>query len=408
MGEDRNQAIRTYFLENSGRAELGDANPLFAGRDEVLNAILRSAERLSRSAGPMANLSTVVYGAPGSGKSELLAQLRERLNALKTDSPVAVVSGGAELLTEAAAFGGAVYEQLGHETKGRLRDKFRWDVGTLTLGPIGISAHRENGAPPISQSARIRKVALDLDSGAHRPVIVLLIDEAQARLREARSNPDNFVLDFHMGEVPLKVLPVYAGLGNTPGALSECDVSRLGDDMRHPMSRLSDPDLAAMAGDALNALTGQAPDTIRRWSDEIVNHAQGWPMHLSHVLKAVAGKSAPNWSLDDRGFRDAMTGAERKRTLYYSDRLYACPELKPSFYAAWASLLKDGRPVDESDIARSLNVSDQAAETLARRAVGAGLLEPGPYGYVSPIPSLLDHIEDRAVRSVRPGIGTGR
>ena len=149
MSDERNQAIRTYFLENSGRAELGDPNPLFAGRDNVLNAILRSAEKLSRSAGPMANLSTVVYGAPGSGKSELLAQLRERLGALKTDSPVAVVSGGAELLTEAAAFGGAVYEQLGHESKGRLRDKFRWDVGTLTLGPVGISAHRENDAPPI-------------------------------------------------------------------------------------------------------------------------------------------------------------------------------------------------------------------------------------------------------------------
>ena len=46
-------------------------------------------------------------------------------------------------------------------------------------------------------------------------------------------------------------------------------------------------------------------------------------------------------------------------------------------------------------MARSLNISDESAETLARQAVRAGLLEPGPYGYVSPVPSLIDHIERR-------------
>ena len=396
MDNERKRAIQKHFLESTARAEMDRPSPLFAGRDEQIGSILRSTEILARSPGPRANLSTVIYGAPGSGKSELLAQLRERLGEVETDSPVAVVSGGAELLTDAAALGAAVYERLGSSAKGALRDRFGWDIAGLSLGPVKMRVGPRAGPSPISEKGRLRKVAMDINAGARQPVIVLLIDEAQGKLREARCAPENFVLAFHMGEANLKVLPIYAGLGSTPDELAECDVSRLGTGMEHLLRRLPDRDVAEMADEALNALTGQTPDTVRRWSDAVAEYAQGWPMHTNHALRAVAIKAAPNWLLDDDGFQEAMRDAERDRAKYYEDRLRrASPELRPSMYAAWANMMKDGGPVDERDMTAALGISDEAATALAKKAVKAGLLEFDIDGYVSPIPSLTDHIARR-------------
>ena len=50
--------IREYFLYRSERAE-HDPNPLFGGRDKIVDAVLRDAERLRHSPGPLKNLSTV-------------------------------------------------------------------------------------------------------------------------------------------------------------------------------------------------------------------------------------------------------------------------------------------------------------------------------------------------------------
>lgn len=389
------QAIREYFLETSGRAERGRPNPLFAGRDEAIQSILRSVERLSRSTGPMESLSTVLYGAPGSGKSEMLAQLRERLGAFETDLPIAIVSGGADVLTESASFGAAVYEQLDAAAKRRLRNTFKWDITNLTLGPIGLTADRKDDRPlPSSERTRMRKVAMDINTGARHPIIVLLIDEAQAKLRTAfQSRRGNHVLAFHEGDFGLKVLPIYAGLGNTLDALRECDVSRLGDGMRHPLRRLPDPELGGMAEEALTALTGR-PDAVRRWADKMVEYAQGWPMHLSHGLRAVASRSSPGWTLNESGFRNAMRDAERKREQYYGDRLYACPQLQPEMFAPWATLFENEAVATQAEVSGALRLSRKDGGALVKQAVGAGLLEEvEPGRYASPIPSLIDHIE---------------
>ena len=49
---------------------------------------------------------------------------------------------------------------------------------------------------------------------------------------------------------------------------------------------------------------------------------------------------------------------------------------------------------DETDVAAEFGLSLQDADALVDSAVAAGLIEPTPDGYISPIPSLLDHIED--------------
>lgn len=308
----RQREIRAYFAETTARAEIDRPSPVFAGRDGAIGPILRDADRLSRAQGPKANLSTVLYGAPGSGKSELLAQLRARLTAMHpSGSPIAVVSGGVALLTDAGALGAAVYEALGSESRKNLRDRFGWNIAGLSLGPVGLSLDRKDDRPPGVEENRLRKVAGDINESARNPTVVLMIDEAQGELREAAGASDNFVLAMHKGEAHLKLLPIYAGLGDTPRLLADCHVSRLGYGKDHLMRHLEAHDVAAMAEEALAALAGRSP---HRWVDAIVDHTQGWPMHLTNVLSAVAERATPEWTIDDNGFLDAMRGADRTAT----------------------------------------------------------------------------------------------
>lgn len=127
-------------------------------------------------------------------------------------------------------------------------------------------------------------------------------------------------------------------------------------------------------------------------------------MHTNHALRAVAIKVAPNWLLDDDGFQDATRDTERDRANYYEDRLRGTsPELHPSMYATWANMMEDGEPVDERDMTEALGISDEAATALAKKSVKAGLLEFDIDGFVSPIPSLADHIARRGAAPAPTG-----
>ncbi len=70
---------------------------------------------------PLKNLTRVLYGAPGAGKSEILLHLRERAEALSTpERPVWVVEGSADMLHDAEAFEAQLHRQLPNELRRRL------------------------------------------------------------------------------------------------------------------------------------------------------------------------------------------------------------------------------------------------------------------------------------------------
>ena len=392
MNEDRIQRIREHFLNDSDRAEL-EPSPIFAGRGEVIEHALNSVERLTRSPTPRPNLSTVLYGAPGSGKTEAMAQIRRRLERMSTPAhPIAVIDAGRDTISEAEAFAADLEEQIDANPDNPLRNLLdrggSIGIAGLFQGSIGPKSR-----DPSSELARVKRLARTIRGAGNNPAIVLMIDEAQQKLSDARhANARTFAMPFHMGETALKVLPIYAGLGNTPDELARAGVSRLRKGTRHLMKRLSDRDIAGMATEALHAMTGQDEETVQAWSEAIADKTQGWPMHLNHILGAVAQRARPTWRLDGHEFRNALQDARRERSQYYGDRLKACRMLKPEMYTAWAGVLKDGRSVTEWDVAEALELSKHDAEALVTQAVKAGLIEPERSVYIAPIPSMVEHI----------------
>ena len=400
------QAVRDYFLDNSLRAETVERNPLFRGRKKEIDSVLRSAAKLDRSTVPLANMTALIHGAPGAGKSELMAQLQSRLTTLDTRKPIAFLWGGVELLTNADIFAGALRKALPKRARWpffaqKVSAEVKGEFLGVGAGSVGIKV--EDGSAGTGDIARLMR----LTEGPYRrvglPVIVLMIDEAQHALNAASPVPSNFVSSLHLGQTGMKVLTVYGGLGNTPVELGRCGVSRPGDNLVHPLGPLDDTQVRHMAVEGLSALTAQPPDTIDEWAGSIVRYAQGWPMHLSHALKAVAGQAHPDgWTLDREGFDEAMRVANDNRASYYGQRLQACPQLRPVQFETWAKLFRDG-PKDADHVAVALKIPPADADALVAQAVRAGLIEQEKgRKHVSPIPSLLDYVEEEGRAHSRP------
>ena len=406
---ERSAAIREYLAEHDDRAETDHPNPLFAGREKVMRSTLLSLDRLIAAKRPMPNLTTVVYGAPGAGKSEILEQLRARVAKMATDAPVIAMDAGSAELTRASAFASTL-ARIAPEAVSRTRGgrRTRWD---LEVGVESIRAkfRREvdnTVASSRSEIERLNNLADNLhEYGGDPPVIVMLIDEAQGELNDVARTPGNFVMPMHVGKIRLKVLPVCAGLGNTLDALRECGVTRLASGRRHSVGRLRESAARTAAAEALHALAGQGHDILGRWADKTVEVTQGWPMHMSHVFKAAAARARPErWALDDDGFKAALRDAEQERVRYYDDRLAACPALKRRDYRDWAKLVEGMGHVgiDSHQVSEALSIPEDQAETRIAQAVRAGLLEQaGGDAYTAPIPSLTDHIAARGAQYER-------
>ncbi len=399
VSSERAQAIREYFANQYDRANRRKPNPLFAGRDEELNRVLRYAVALDRAEHPEENMTALFYGAPGSGKSEMLTQLRAALRDADWTEPPVILTGRTDMLTEAAAMAKAIHRQAPPEIADRLNAMMKdtqWSLGI----PSVIGAQWKN-LTPRSEIGKLVDVAECLTGWGRRrtPTIILMVDEAQEELREALTKPECFVRHLHKAETGLKVLTVYGGLGNTPTILAKCGVTRPGQHMRFPLKRLGHDDARNIATEALAATTDKPGGVIAMWAGEIVEFAQGWPAHLNTALRAVATHAQPNgWCLDPDGFNSAMTTAHENRRTYYEDRLDRCERLDPRQYSRWAALMRRTHPVRAHNVGAALGLSDDEANALTAEAVGAGLLEPlGGRKYATPIPSLLRHIEAEGV-----------
>ena len=396
--------IREYFLTvaRGDRADKRVLNPLFKGRDELVKSIVADARNLIRSSEPAPNLSWVLYGAPGVGKTEMINQLRSRLESLSTnEAPVWVINAGADELTEALAFVQALESQIDRPLMENAKDLQKRGGSFGIAGIIHASIGPDGRRGPRGETARLRVFANELHSGGVRPTIVLLIDEAQRKLRATlkKAGENNFTGPFHEAEIDLKVLPIYAGLGDTTAELARCGVSRPSESLRvHLMERMPDRIIRSIARLALRATTRQGPDVIDRWTERIAGDVQGWPRHLNNALEAVANRAhETDWNLDGNGFENAMEAADLARDDYYNKRLINMRgSLPPEQFTAWAGAFENREFVTSAMLARALNVDADASLELTRNAVRAGLLEERQAGcYIAPTPSLIAHIEKR-------------
>ncbi len=397
------------WLDQTDRAEVG-REPFFRGRDAEFEVFRRAAGSLHD--GRVGGGTMVFQGAPGAGKSALMAECMEAvrrhsvpeapwvavdMNPGALDSPVDVI----EVLVEAAnAEGGRLREMASGTSVARMLDelhdrgrKLYRELSERGGGAFGLSVggRRDEG---VRAGRAFRRVAQLL--GEYH--IVVCVDEAQ-NTPVSESTKD--VMDcLHRDPQGIPLVAAFFGLSDTRDVLRECGLSRFADERVVTLDPLPPDDAACAIRDILGVygFTGVREDR-EVWVNELAALSQGWPQHINSVAVAACEiMKANDGRLDSGHLGEAMAAAEEYRRDYYAGRL-AAGSRPPWVYRQMALAAREKGGVLPHDDLRQFLAQESLDEFLAN-ALHAGLLAPTkhlPYHYRIPIPSFGDYLRELPV-----------
>ena len=408
------------WLDQTDRSEVG-REPFFRGRDTEFSVFRRAVGSLHD--GRTGGGTMVFQGAPGAGKSALMAECMEAVRrhstpedpwvavAIQPDSlqsPVDVV----EVLVAAAnaergrlgniASGTSVIRAL--DNVAGLARKLCRGLSARGGGAFGVSVggHRDEGVTAVRA---FRNAAPLL--GRFRCVIC--VDEAQNIPVSDRTRGVMGCLHDPPGKLPL--VAAFFGLSDTQQVLRECGLSRFARGRVVTLDTLPSDDSACAIRSVFDAygFTG-APEDREVWVNRLAELSQGWPQHVNSVAVAACGIIRANGGRIDSGHLDAaMAAAEEYKQEYYAGRLAAGTEDSGIYkrIALVAGSSPDGilSRATLRDLVRSApeNASGDFSEFLAN-ALHAGLLAPTqglPDHYRIPIPSFGDWLRALPVEPTR-------
>ncbi len=362
----------------------------FHGRKQILHDFNELIERATQA---KSGTTFLIQGAPGAGKSALLAEcgkLAERRKWKVVDIPVRAI----------------------------------WSVDELrrTLGrgniPVATRGSGQVGGGPIGKLEITVELASEtmlkiLQSG--KDPLLLKLDEAQRiGTTVSRTNVDQFatatdvLYAIHNGELNRPVILITAGLGTTSDAFGALGISRFATGAFVELGALDKEAERAILYDWLTK-DGDAKGNPTAWIDAIAQETHGWPQHiLSYVKPSLEQLRADRRVMTAEGLNNVLKAGRAGRTAYYKQRARGFPEEERQSLARLFSDLPIGESVQLSTIMSSLtqNYGQKKAEALFRRAVEKGIIDERDGRYVIPVPSMqdwlvsnYDHIQEKELPS---------
>ncbi len=414
---------------NRGRAEF------FVGRKDEL-AVIENAcvQTIKRKTNPdpaesMNDPGGLLFsGAPGMGKTALLMEaraiaqdaaqddaregvhdlprivgaIRERLQFEKFATPLVVNAAPGQLTDEKPLL------ELCAEEARRLRDGATARSLALGASILADQFTRIDSDRVIDELGKIDIL--------QRPLVVLLIDEAQ------NSNEDNRKLYemLHLGLHQLPIVSVFAGLSDSRAALKRAGISRFAHGHHLRLGSLAEEDCKeAMKAflDRYEIDTGSAGAPF--WEDFAVENSSLFPHHLNTVLIASAETALADGGKLHRSDRTKVQGrVETRKQGYYEDRAddFTAEERQVAAIVVVKATLdmEDPHRTARDELAGVPTKSvraDGAPDVIGfvERMVHSGMLqEIGQGRYECPIPSFAlwldrDYGDGRYARTAEPG-----
>ena len=388
--------------------------PFFRGRVTEYEAFRRGARALDRSV--VGGQTLVFQGAPGAGKSalmhECIAAVRIHSSA---DEPWVAVEIEPGTLRSPSATAEAITDAVDEErsrlaaSASRLRGVI--EKGTQKArGTFASASRRGGGAMGVtvggesSKEQVAREAFRSIESVCRGTRVVVFVDEAQ-------NTPDGAmdVLDcMHRGRTGVELLPIFLGLGDTAGVLSERGLSRPPAERLLELPPLAEEDARASLGMAFDAYEVHGRDR-EQWLARLAELSQGWPQHLNRVAtSAIRVAMSHGMNLDQAPLADAHAAGSASKTEYYQSRLRGVPPEYLGLYKRLAMQMPSvgGLPSlaeDEMrDLARAAGIEKPASYAKWMEiSLHQGLVAPSPSRsghYCIPIPSLAGHLRDLMVR----------
>ena len=322
-------SARDYLAEFARRSDREDP-PTFVGRGDILqrmeddlqNRLLRWREGASDA---WRGGTWLVQGAPGAGKTALLAQLRKRV----AQPPVRTCTLHVRDLRDPSGCHRQLAEAL-WPGAGKAMGARTTSTGDTALHVPGLHAGRSVATDsPVMTWDDFRSSARAQPERLHP--VVLLIDEIQNVAGDRAGAPAGFLQWLHEATDNLPILPVYGGLAWSEDHLDGLGISRLSDNGHvDTLAPLTDAEcMAAVRRFVLNPkhrirTAGAEDPVIAAWAGAIAEKCSGWPQHLHGSLRALARELLAEdvgRALARAQPARAAADAEQARTDYYNKRL---------------------------------------------------------------------------------------
>ncbi len=291
---------------------------IFIGRQAELALIRDRLETLlerQNELAPGVDLTTVIQGAPGAGKSALLARIADEWPVGREGSPVAVSLDPGVLKLPMAGCLQAIRAKVAPvpgmgQRLGTFVQSISLGVPGLAQVEMGVESGEEPGLPPVP--------------------VILLFDEIQTVLKGPHSDLsrahliDNLRL-LHTGEHGAPLFPVYGGLANSGDLLRASGLTRLAMESERTLARLSADEVDELMTRFVDEHLSSArlgPLIWAPWGRALQHDSQGWPMHCRHFLIALAEAiRAQDWRPGMVDLESVRRRAQGLRCEYYEQRM---------------------------------------------------------------------------------------
>ncbi len=410
------QSQRTALIEFMDSRDRGRA-AIFVGRQAELDQVRLCARQLLRrldTSAPGADLTTVIQGAPGAGKSALLEKIIEEWPLGGSESQPVAVRVAAGALEQPMADLLAIMARQTAGDPGIIRTLVRFfrsvsvNVAGLSEVTLGLNPDQLTGQPLTP--------------------VILLVDEIQSLWvgpgsEAARKQVSDNLRWLHTGEHGAPVFPVYGGLANSADLLQAAGLTRLSMGAERTLSRLSEVEMAEWMDRFVEehlSSARPAPTILKGWATALQRDSQGWPMHGRNFLIALAEDiRTHDWCPAAVDLDAVRERAQRLRGAYYGHRLSGELEGRHALVSRVLEPLERSggwdriglvEAIDRAHQERSEKEGDRGAlpagmtpEQALDRMLHAGLVQKtGIDKFTCPIPSLASYIAAKATLPPSP------
>ncbi len=306
------------FLDDQDRK----TNPFFVGREELQNRIAIKSKIISRQylersrSNPAGGETQVIKGAPGIGKTSLLAKFKQNcIDQLNDESedyktiPIYIPHPdylAIDLLRECIK-----------ETRHELNKK------------ITLESTRQKTVDALQMFSSAS--ALRLNVGVHQsnPVkiivpkkctILLMIDEVQSISPDPGTEIAKMIFNLDSGSCGYPIFPVLAGLSNSTGVLQQIGITRFGRDAEHQLQPLSLSEIKESIEKFMDHFyLRTTPKLTSEWGDRIGSWVDGWPKHLEDTMRVLGEELlTTEGDLSEVDPHKVKLRATKRRIAYYN------------------------------------------------------------------------------------------
>ncbi len=380
--------VEKLTLENFSKETGRHLTPFFAGRKDMIQVAMDRRDQVFRKveAGkpePAEGVTLLFQGAPGAGKTSLLSKIRQNLGVPCITLEVKDLAAPDIMLKKIER----ALETAGiPDAPRRMMDA----LGAISVSVLG-------GKISLDPSRLLEAVGMVTKGGT----IAVFIDEIQ-NLDPGNGQAVDCLRTLHEGKHGLPILPVLAGLGNSPIILNKAGISRIEPLKGVPVGLLTPDEARESVGSFMKYF--KVRGNVGSWIESVASRSDLWPQHLHNGLRALAEGLVKTDADIDRidgkrvealqdGYRmesynARLTSMEIQNAIYLVAELVdGIPEWGMMRISIRKTIIGRGRPLDDPD-GEGYWVSKDT-DGFLDHLVHEGILQDDGKGmYRCPIPSL--------------------